>query len=49
MGEDLASEAAQGEDGTFEPGSVNDRVDKEIQRLARVAKDAGDDKEAKKD
>ena len=40
---------AQFEDGTFEPGSVNDLVDKEIQRLARVAKEAGDDKESKKD
>jgi len=40
---------AQHEDGTFEPGSVNDLVDKEIQRLACVAKDAGDDKEEKKD
>jgi hypothetical protein len=37
------------EDGTFEPGSVNDLVDKEIERLARVAKDVGEDREAKKD
>jgi hypothetical protein len=37
------------EDGAFEAGSVNDLVDKEIERLARVAKDAGEDKEAKKD
>jgi ATP-dependent Lon protease len=40
---------AMREDGTFEPGSVNDLVDKEIERLARVAKDVGEDREAKKD
>ncbi len=30
-------------------GQVNDLVDKEIERLARVAKDAGKEKDAKKD
>jgi ATP-dependent Lon protease len=37
------------EDGTYEPGTVNDLVDKEIQRVSRAVKDAGEDKETKKD
>jgi lon-related putative ATP-dependent protease len=37
------------DDGTYEPGTVNDLVDKEIQRLSKAAKDAGEDKDAKKD
>jgi len=40
---------ARREDGAWEPGTVNDLADKEIQRLSRAAKDAGEDKEAKKD
>jgi ATP-dependent Lon protease len=36
-------------DGTWEPGSVNDLVDQEIQRLSRAAKAAGEDKDATKE
>jgi ATP-dependent Lon protease len=35
---------ARKEDGTFEEGSVNDLVDKELKRLARAAKDAFEEK-----
>jgi len=37
------------EEGVFLPGSVYDRVDKELTRLAKAAKDFGEDEKAKKD
>jgi predicted ATP-dependent protease len=40
---------ARREDGTWEPGTINDLVDQEIQRLSRAAKAAGEDKDAPKE